>query len=93
MMDCCCNIKLQVIDKPSVKLKVIDKPGIKLKICTEGGGGHWAPYLGPYRFIPKTFEQKLETKNKLMSDDVTCEEIPYIEVSNEYGTTTIIATD
>lgn len=80
---CCCRIKLKVKD---------EKEKIKLTVSTEGGG-HWAPYTGPYSVIPKIYQQILETKNKLMSDDVTVEEIPYTEVSNISGTTVIIATD
>lgn len=79
---CCCRMKL----------KVKDEKKIHLKVSTEGGG-HWAPYLGPYSVIPKVYQQILATKNKLMSDDVLVYEIPYTEVSNPSGTTVIIATD
>lgn len=48
-------------------------------------------YKGPYEVIPKTIDQTLETKNKLMKDDVTVKEIPYAETSNVYGTTVTIA--
>lgn len=48
-------------------------------------------YDGEYLVIPKTEEQKLRTKKKLMADDVTVEAIPYAETSNQYGTTVSIA--
>lgn len=49
------------------------------------------PYHGEYIVYPKVdVKQKLETKNKSMSDDVTVMEIPNSEVSNESGTTFII---
>ena len=47
-------------------------------------------YQGPYYVIPEVEPQLLETKNKLMSDDVTVWAIPYTEVSNPEGTTVII---
>lgn len=51
-------------------------------------------YEGPYRVIPKAWrEQILATREKLMTDDVTVEEVPYVEVSNQDGTTCIIATE
>lgn len=56
--------------------------------------GEYDPYLGPYRVIPKAFqEQILKTKEKSMTDNVTVEEVPYTEVSNVEGTTVIIATE
>lgn len=50
-------------------------------------------YEGPYTVIPKVVDQMLATKDKLMLDDVTVTEIPYVEVSNIYGTTVSIATE
>lgn len=47
-------------------------------------------YDGDYAVIPKTVEQELETKNKLMKDDVAVQKIPYHEVSNQTGTTAVI---
>lgn len=48
------------------------------------------PYDGPYTVIPNTYEQVLSTRNKTMGSDVTVTEIPYHEVSNEYGVTVTI---
>ena len=48
-------------------------------------------YTGEYIVTPQTYEQYLNTDNKLMTDDVTVLEIPYSEVSNLYGTTISIA--
>lgn len=44
-------------------------------------------YKGPYTVIPDTESQKLETKDKRMTDDVNVKEIPTYEVSNNTGTT------
>lgn len=48
-------------------------------------------YEGDYEVIPEVVSQTLETRNKIMRDDVTVREIPYYEVSNESGLTVYIA--
>lgn len=47
-------------------------------------------YTGEYVVTPSVQEQILETRNKVMSNDVTVEEIPYYETSNEHGGYTVI---
>jgi hypothetical protein len=44
---------------------------------------------GPYEVTPRFYEQKLETKEKLMIDDVTVEIIPAYEVPNIAGGLTV----
>lgn len=47
-------------------------------------------YDGEYEVTPKMFEgQTLATKNKLMEDDVVVLEVPYYEVDNTSGGTTV----
>lgn len=55
------------------------------------GGAVYPIYTGEYTVIPQTYEQYLATRNKLMTDNVTVEEIPYHETTNTYGITAIIA--
>lgn len=47
-------------------------------------------FTGSYEVTPKVESQMLETKDKLMSKDVHIKSIPYYEVSNPQGGTTII---
>ncbi len=47
-------------------------------------------YEGDYTVIPKTTEQEMHTKNKMMKDNVTIQQIPFHEFSNETGTTVVI---
>lgn len=47
-------------------------------------------YEGYYTVIPKVTEQEMQTKNKMMKDNVTIEQIPFHEFSNETGTTVVI---
>lgn len=46
-------------------------------------------YDGPYEVTPRFYEQTLETKEKLMTDDVTVEVIPAHEVTNPAGGLTV----
>lgn len=47
-------------------------------------------YDGVYQVTPKLESQTLATRNKLMTDDVTVEEIPISSVSNTAGGNTVI---
>ena len=40
-------------------------------------------YEGPYDVIPRVYQQILETKDKLMTDDVTVEIIPLAKTLNQ----------
>lgn len=45
-------------------------------------------YNGEYEVVPKREEQQLETKDKILSQDVVVLEVPYAETSNPAGGTT-----
>ena len=47
------------------------------------------PYVGDYAVTPKVTEQTLETENKRMAANLKVEKIPYVEVSNPSGGTTV----
>lgn len=55
-----------------------------------GEGTHKANYSGSYEFTPQTEGQTIETKNKIMTDDIEISPIPYEEVPNQYGNTVYI---
>ena len=42
-------------------------------------------YLGPYEVTPKVTTDKLPTRDKLMTHDMTILAIPYAEVTNNSG--------
>ena len=50
-------------------------------------------FSGEYRVVPAVESKVLQTKDKLMGDDVTVESIPYYEVSNPAGGATIVIGD
>ena len=59
-------------------------------IVHEGGG--YDVYDGQYEVTPSAHNPiVLETREKLMADDVTVNKIPYYETSNESGLTVYIA--
>lgn len=71
---------------------VIKNPGYSIKLNSVSnkvdaesnirvGGGD--PYTGTYTVIPSTSQQILDTQFKVLSDDVTVTEIPYVETVNE----------
>lgn len=55
-------------------------------------GGSYDVYDGQYEVTPSAHNPiVLETREKLMADDVTVNKIPYYETSNESGLTVYIA--
>lgn len=50
-------------------------------------------YDGEYEITPQPEAQTLNTKDKLMADDMTIKKIPYYETSNEYGYTAYIGSE
>lgn len=46
-------------------------------------------YDGPYEATPMTVDQKLNTKEKYMNDDMSIRSIPYFDVSNTSGGSTV----
>lgn len=46
-------------------------------------------YSGEYVVTPKVDEQTLETKDKVLTEDVTIKSIPFFKVSNNKGGDTV----
>lgn len=73
----------------------IEKSTIPIELEVKDYIGTYKPegieqYEGDYTIIPKVSEQELQTKNKMMKDNATIEQIPFHEFSNETGTTVVI---
>lgn len=76
--------------KVLAKIKLPDKidvsmPVLKLPLSTWYG----EEYDGDYVVTPKVERQTLSTRGKVLSEDITIEEIPYAEVSNNANGTTV----
>ena len=48
-----------------------------------------APFVGDYEVTPKVTEQTLEAENKRMAANLKIKKIPYVEVRNPSGGTTV----
>ena len=66
------------------KLKVTFK---SLQTATKRTGVDY--YTGEYEITPKVESQKMPTAQKTMMDDVTVHAIPYFDVSNQAGGSTV----
>ena len=75
-----------------IPLKVKEEEPIKLKISEGGGGGGEYPYYtGEITVTPKVRESvELRTKDTIVLQNITVNEIPYYETSNVKGTTFIV---
>lgn len=74
-------ISIKVDRKQTVKIKAIDQVIIE---------GHVENYKGDYTVIPNAHEQiVLKTKERKMLDNITVKKIPYFDVSNEFGGSTV----
>lgn len=63
----------------------------EIQRVTEYVGGE--EYKGDYVVTPKVFEQSLPTKAKVLIEDITIKEIPFFNVSNESGGSTVYIGD
>ena len=59
----------------------------EVQTVTEYLGGE--PYEGDYIVTPKVNEQTMPTKDKVMTEDVTIKSIPFYNVSNTSGGSTV----
>lgn len=75
-----------------IPLKVKEEEPIKLKISEGGGGGGDYPYYtGEITVTPKVRESvELRTKDTIVLQNITVDEIPYYETSNVKGKTFVI---
>ena len=68
--------------------------GVKITSCSLSGAVGKSPvtvpnYEGEYEITPDQSEHVMQTKGKLMHDDMTVHKIPYQEVSNNSGGITV----
>ncbi len=81
---------LVVNEEEMVELEVSEgTSNARLELEVSEGTSNASTYHGAYKVIPKVTEQELETKNKLMSDNVLVGEIPYSSVDNLAGGQTL----
>ena len=88
----CRKLCFTIQEKHSIDFIVTEKHSIDFTLAECFKIIEGEHYEGPYVVIPKAFDNTiLQTKNKVMDDNVEVVEIPYDETSNTYGTTVVIA--
>lgn len=80
-------------NKENIRTNMDSKGCLRASLLNAGGGVIAEEYDGEYTVIPMVIEQKMETKKKLMKDDVTIKAIPVFRTSNESGTTVFIGSE
>ena len=82
------SIVLETSAPAEITLSTPHRKPIEFEVI--GGNIDRDEYPGPYTVTPTREDQTLNTRNKLMADNVTVFEIPYSEVSNLVGGKTAI---
>ena len=78
-------------DKKTIPMHISEGNEAIIFSTIEGGASGKLPYYkGEYDITPRITEQKLETKNKSMKDDITILQIPCTSVVNPSGGQTVI---
>lgn len=57
------------------------------------GGVEYPDYSGEYEITPQVESQTLQTKNRILRENMQVKEIPYYETSNLYGETIYIGSE
>lgn len=83
------QMKGKLLSNETLKGKLVDKGELSGFVNVGGGGSVVEIYDGEYDVTPDFTKQKLLTKQKMMEKDVTVQQIPVFEVSNEAGGTTV----
>lgn len=73
-----------------VKFKVKEEAPVKFKIDSTLIVGEGEPYEGEYIITPLAFtDQILDTKNKVLTEDIVVQKVPKYETSNVSGGYTV----
>ena len=83
-------VKFKVKEDDPIRFKVTDDESVKFKIDSMIAIGGAERYEGEYVITPKAYdEQILETKDKIMSNDVVVLKVPKYETTNLSGGYTV----
>lgn len=84
-------IKVTVHPQPIVSVGVSADASMKVNVgsTTMMDPSELEQYTGPYEVVPKVNSQTLSTARKMLRDDITVREVPYYEVSNQFGGNTV----
>lgn len=87
-------MRIEVRNAPEQRINLVvtnvnQNLGVKQDVITIPVYKDIPEYQGGYDVTPKVVEQKMETKDKVMRDDVTIKSIPFFNVSNTSGGSTV----
>ena len=87
-------LRIEVRNEPSQRVNVVvtntnQNVGVRQDVITIPVYKDVPEYEGAYDITPKVVEQRMATKNKLMTDNVTIRSIPFFNVSNDSGGSTV----
>ena len=77
------------LSRNNPELKCTISPNVLLECCISKSPVTVPAYDGEYDFIPDQNEHLIQTKGRLMQKNMIFREIPYEEVSNNSGGTTV----
>ena len=83
-------LRLTIQQDAALALTVGQNPVLGVSVAESIRGGDYPDYTGAYEVTPTTAAQTLETQNRVMAENVTVNEIPYYETTNESGGYTVI---
>ena len=83
------DILVQANSRVSIEANASKEEEVGVELLPRGYAPSIAPYNGKYEVIPTVEGETLQTKNKYMAKDLTVQPIPYFEVGNLTGGTTV----
>ena len=87
-------LRIEVRNAPRQRIDLVNtnanqKVGVTSGVITVPVYKDIPEYEGMYDVTPRVVEQRMETKDKIMKDDVTIKSIPFFNVSNTSGGCTV----
>ena len=86
----CLEVILEEFPTLEVELEDSVSLDIEFEVGTNGVGGKYPTYEGPYTAIPKVSDQQFSTLKTSMEDDFLVQKITYLETPNLAGGLTVV---
>lgn len=74
---------------PSTLSGTLSKSGVALTGTLSSRPKSYSLYTGDYKVTPKTYEQTLETADKVLSENIVVAAVPFRETSNDQNGLTV----
>lgn len=92
MMFACKCLEITLEEFPQLEIELEDSLtlDIDFEVGTNGVGGRYPTFEGPYTAIPKVVDQEFPTLKTSMEDNFTVQKITYLETPNVGGGLTVV---